>query len=351
MSSHQASVPDAGDATTETQSPSPSGQKVVRVDAGPSSAAPGRRGRRVPPVVVWACLGVFFVVLQTYVLVSWLVDGTHIDKAPETSGFGTTMEVIGVLVPLMTVVPVVVLTVKFVRESRAQRRATFDLLLVIGCVLSAWQDPLLNWFHPVITVNTNQFMATSSWAPYVPGWQGPGEHQQAEMPWHALVAGLGTALSAIVVGAGVQWLAKRRPGIRPIRLAGFAVLLGMLLTATSEPFLPALGFFIWSGATPELTLFSGTWYQFPVYELVTAGTYFAALAMLRLAVNERGETLAERGVGELSWRRTTWLRLLAVAGVTNVAYVGYAVGHMLFAWNHGSPPIDLPDFFRPPAAY
>ncbi|WP_447035399.1 spirocyclase AveC family protein [Streptomyces sp. DSM 118878] len=350
-SNHPASVPEADDTKDPARTPSLPEQERARPGPDPAPVAPRRGARRPPPVVIWACLGVFFVVLQVYVLASWVADGTGIDKADGDHQFSTTRQVIGLVVPLSTVVPVVLLTRQYVRDSRAQGRATFDLLLVGGCVLSAWQDPLVNWFDPVVTVNTNQFLASSSWGPYVPGWQGPGPHQQAEMPLHALVAGMGTVIAAVAVGAGVQWLANRRPEIRRIRLVGFAFLLGMLLTVASESFFPLLGFFIWSGATPALTLFSGSWYQFPLYEVVVAGAYFATLAMLRFSVNERGERLMERGVGDLSWRHSTWLRLLAVAGATNVAYLAYVAGHVLFAWNHGAPPDDLPEFFRPAAAY
>ncbi|MFH8370224.1 spirocyclase AveC family protein [Streptomyces sp. NPDC018031] len=360
MSSHQAPPPEATEATPpapggdvgDRPAPSRADLPAAAGGGGPAAGAAAGGARRVTPVVVWACLGAFFVVLQVYVFASWILDGgLDVEKADVDHDPHLGMKFVGVLVPLSSLLTVVCLTVKFARDSRRLGRATFDLLMVGGLALCMWQDPLVNWMHPVVALNTNEFLVTGSWGPYVPGWQGAGPNQQAELPLPALVASLGALMMIMGVGAAMQWLAKRRPGVRPVPLMAFGLGVGFVLTAFSEAFFPLMGIFFWSRAIPELTLFSGHWFQFPLYEVLMAGIFFTSMAIVRYFVNERGETLVERGADRLAPARAVWVRFLAVAAVANVTYLTYMVGQILFSLAEGSPPDSLPDFMRPAAAW
>ncbi|KUJ64073.1 hypothetical protein ACZ90_62415 [Streptomyces albus subsp. albus] len=356
MSSHQAPPPEttplpaAEGAGDRLDPPAPAGAPVA--DADPVPAPVTGATRRVTPVMVWACLGAAFVVLQVYVFGRWILSGgLDVEKADLQHDPNLAMKWVGVLVPLSSLATVVFLTVRFAGESRRLRRATFDLLMVGGLALCMWQDPLVNWAHPVVSLNTDEFLVTGSWGPYVPGWQGAGPHQQAELPLAALVASLGALMMIMGVGGAMQWLAGRRPGIRPVPLMAFALGVGFVLTAFSEAFFPLMGIFFWSRAVPELTLFSGHWFQFPLYEVLMAGIFFTSMAIVRYFADERGETPVERGASLLAPRRAVWFRFLAVAAVANVAYLTYMAGQILFSLADGSPPDSLPDFMRPPAAW
>jgi hypothetical protein len=67
-----------------------------------------------------------------------------------------------------------------------------------------------------------------------------------------------------------------------------------------------------------LTLFAGTNHQFPLYEALFWGVFWTGATALRFFVDDRGRTLAERGVDELDIppRRRTVIRQLALIGAT-----------------------------------
>ena len=62
-----------------------------------------------------------------------------------------------------------------------------------------------------------------------------------------------------------------------------------------------------------LTLWYGHYYQFPIYEAVFSGLWWAALACLGYFLNDKGQTIAERGIDrvQVSTKRKAWIRWAA----------------------------------------
>jgi hypothetical protein len=98
--------------------------------------------------------------------------------------------------------------------------------------------------------------------------------------------------------------------------------LGFFITADVLFELPWLrgGIYVYPTAIRWLTISHGHYYQFPIYEGLCWGTAWTALACLRYFVNDKGFTVAERGIDEVraTPKQRTWLRVLAVAGIFNV---------------------------------
>ncbi|WP_371483527.1 spirocyclase AveC family protein [Kitasatospora sp. NBC_00315] len=316
-------------------------------------AAPDtRRG----PVLWWAAAGAVFLALQCYVFVRWAADGGyHLLAVPGpddgTAGAGTGhRRVVDVLLPALSVAGVVGLAVSLVRRGRTERRLSFDALLFAGVLFAGWLSPLMNWFHPVLIANTHVWGALSSWGPYVPGWRGLPPGMEAELPLVTFSLG-STVLLGVLGCCQVMTRARDRwPGIRPWQLVGLAFLTAVVFDL-SEPFISFAGVSVWSRALPAVTLWSGAWYQFPLYQLVGTGLASGSLSAIRFFRDERDETVVERGAWRLPGRIRPWVRFLAVVGTVNAVMLGYAALQALLSLAGGQPPAGLPEFFGPPAAY
>lgn len=236
------------------------------------------------------------------------------------------------------------------RRCRAERRVSFDALLFAGVLFAGWLSPLMNWFHPVLVANTHVWGAVGSWGPYMPGWQGSAPGMEAELPLVTFSV-CSTALLGVLACCHVLARARDRwPGVRPWQLVGVAVATAVALDL-SEPAISLIGLSVWSKALPEVSLWSGAWYQFPLYQLLTAALASGLLSALRFFRDERDETLVERGAWRLPGRVRLWARFLAVVGGVHVVMGGYTALHVLLSLVGGQPPDELPGFFRPPAVY
>ncbi|WP_241833097.1 spirocyclase AveC family protein [Streptomyces caatingaensis] len=297
-------------------------------------------------MAVWSALGAILLAFEGYVLTSWVVDGGYRLANSGTAGGGGVERGIDVVLPLVSATGTLLLGVFFFQKCRARGRLDFDALLFVALLLASWQSPFLNWVHPVLTSNTNVLGAVGSWGPYMPGWQGKGPHQEAELPLVTLSVSLTALLATMGCSTVMRLIAARRPAIGrfPLLLAGFLV--AVLFDAT-EPLITFIGVTVWTRAVPEVTLWSGHWYQFPLYQMLASGLFVGALSTLRLMRNADEETRVERGAGAFPPAVRPAMRLLAVLGATNAALFLYTGIHILVSLADGSPPTGLPAYFRP----
>lgn len=307
-------------------------------------------GRRL--VLGWAALGAVCLALQAYVLVRWAADGGYrlVDVPGEGGAERGHRRVLDIAFPALSAAGVVGLALWLYRRCRAERRVSFDALLFAGVLFAGWLSPLMNWFHPVLVSNTHVWGAVGSWGPYMPGWQGSAPGMEAELPLVTFSV-CSTALLGVLACCHVLARARDRwPGVRPWQLVGVAVATAVALDL-SEPAISLIGLSVWSKALPEVSLWSGAWYQFPLYQLLTAALASGFLSALRFFRDERDETLVERGAWRLPGRVRLWARFLAVVGGVHVVMGGYTALHVLLSLVGGQPPDELPGFFRPPAVY
>jgi len=136
---------------------------------------------------------------------------------------------------------------------------------------------------------------------------------------------------------------KRWPHLSSMKLALICIAVMWAFDVLFEGviFMP-LG--VWEYPGGHLNIFAGTYHQFPLTEVFTAGSLFAAVALLRYFKNDRGETLADRGLESLkvSDRRKSVLRALAMIGaVQTCMFVLYNVPNTWTATRSGEWPADL----------
>ena len=145
-------------------------------------------------------------------------------------------------------------------------------------------------------------------------------------------------------GAWVMRTARNRwPHLSAVKLGAICVAAMFIFDILLEGvmFMP-LG--VWEYPGGHFNIFPNTYHKFPLTEMLTAGSAFAAVAILRFFKNDRGETLADRGVESLkvSDRRKSLLRALAMVGLVNVLFfVLYNVANTWTATRSAEWPADL----------
>jgi Spirocyclase AveC-like len=302
------------------------------------------------PVKLWAALGAAWLVLYAYILISW-VTGPHFKRVPAGSTeLPQWMKIVlNVYQPFGVAAALFCVYWFIIRSYRRERKVNANALLLCVMFGVLWvQDPWVSYYQPVFTFNS--YMPNmGSWVANVPGWQSiaaghPGAMQAYPVffliPLYAYALFTVTLLCAFLMRrAKARW-----PRLsNPVLLAG-CWLFASVLALVMEGLWLRLGFYGYWEGIPSLTLFHGHYYQVPVYESALLGlwwTFFAALVYFR---NDRGETLAERGISRVraSEPVKVGLRLLALVGLASTIYmVAYNVPYQYFNMRTGEWPADV----------
>jgi hypothetical protein len=99
-----------------------------------------------------------------------------------------------------------------------------------------------------------------------------------------------------------------------------------------EVLLMWLGLWHYGGAWAGYSIFPDSRLKFPLYEPLFVGLFLGASSCMRFFLDDRGRTVAERGIDQVgaTGRRATVLRLLAIIGMLNVLYAALYNGPMQF---------------------
>jgi hypothetical protein len=304
-------------------------------------------GKTFKPVKVWAVIGGFFLALQAYIYAAWIFSDqfTRTPKGPDPIPtymkiFDHTWEALGI--------PAVLIFLYYflVRPWRREGRLTLDGMFCFAFLSIYWQDPISNWLAPHFTYTT-EFLNFGSWTSKVPGWVSPKAHLLPEpmilmVPMYVYIV-----FGMAIVGCGVmRWAKKRWPQMTSVGLVGVAAAFFIVFDAVFEPLVMAGGgFWAYPGAIDRLTLYRGHYFQFPIYEpILIGGVAWTAWCCLRFFRNDKGQTVAERGIDEVraTQKQKAWLRTLALIGATNVIYLfGYNIPIQYFNAHGGPWPKDI----------
>jgi hypothetical protein len=285
--------------------------------------------RTFKPIKLWAAMGVFFAVLETWVIVTWITSG----KAKETTAgrsvepgwmkFGVTFQEI-----LYCIVALIGCYFFVVRPWRRDKHISLDGMLFLIFALLYWQDPITNYIQPYFGYNAD-FFNLGSWVTNIPGWISPHGNL---LPEPLIASGPiypGWVFLFIVIANYVMRKAKERyPRLGTFGLVmvcfGFLALSDLVF----ECIFVRTGYYVYAATWgKDITLFSGHYYQFPLYEPVLWGGVWTVWACLRYFKNDKGQTVAERGVDELrsGAKPRRGLRILALYGICNGIFMLYNV--------------------------
>lgn len=288
-------------------------------------------GRKATPIKWWAGIGVACLLLFAYLLTAWVVSGDFKTTPVGDDPVPGSMKFFAILVQVLAPAGFIAMAVKFIAlPLKRERRIPFDGLLLLGLGTVVWQDPLSLYTQAWGTYNT-YFVNFGSWAMHIPGWGAPGVNNLGE-PVFFLFAYMTLLLPVAFFCCWLMRRAKDRwPEIGTVGLVGIALAAGWMLDLLLEGAFAYTGLYNFAGV-PGPKLFEGTYHAFPLIEAPLMGTYFAAIACLRFFVNDKGESIAERGADKLAivGRKKTLVRFLAIAGVLNVAFL--AAYNLPFQW-------------------
>jgi hypothetical protein len=296
----------------------------------PAGTASTLDADRTPPIKMMAFGGLLVVLFISYVWGRW-VTGPNFAPVPPgpTPAPGwmifalRSFEIGGIALALF------VLWRFVVRPWRRDGRPSTDGLLIIGFATVWFQDPFSTYYVNWFTYNTN-LVNFGSWVQDVPGWVsygGPG-HTIAEPilfigPSYVYFLFLG-----VVFGTwAMKTIKQRLPHVQVWQQIALCFVAMCVLDLVCEGLIwMPLGF--WSYPGGHGILFPNTYHKFALEEMIPIGFMFTGLSALRYFRDDRGYTLAERGVSRLggSTRRINVIRMLAVLfAVHAITFVLYTI--------------------------
>ncbi|MCX2930044.1 spirocyclase AveC family protein [Mycobacterium sp. CVI_P3] len=298
--------------------------------------------RPMSPVRWWAALGAIALAFQTVILIRWISGPYFARVDPGPTPLPSWMKV--ALVALQIALPIAATVVLYwfvVRPWRRTGRVGLDGLMAISFLFLSFHDPLSAYLNHWYTYNAWQ-VNMGSWLNSVPGALAPGTptHQVAYPllivpPAYVVIFMLVTSMgTAVMRRAKAHWPGMPRLGLVAIC---FAIMVPFDIVFEGIVFMP-LGSWEYPGG--HIKIFADTYHGYPLNEALTTGVIFTMFACIRYFVDDRGQSLAERGAERLGTGvRVTAIRLLAVSGLITLAMtLGYSLPNMWFgahstAWN------------------
>jgi hypothetical protein len=266
-----------------------------QLDTRVASFEPEQKPRSV---LGWAALGVVGVGIFLYTFGGWILSGDAHSVSPGTSKVPTYMTVFAwIEQPLSLIGAVLILYFFLLRPWRRQGHVTQDGLFILAFMVIPWVDSCVDFFQNWFAYSS-AYINLGGWDRWVPGWMAPHGNLVAEpivwdLPFYVW-GGFG------MMAVGCWFLRKvkaRRPSLTIFQMLLVAFFFGFVFDSVVEPLVWILpGAWTWPGAISWLTLFHGHYYQFPIYEGVLSGLWWAALACFRYFQNDKGQTIAERGI-------------------------------------------------------
>lgn len=275
----------------------------------------------------WTACGAASIGIFVYVMTAWVASGdfkrtpTGADPVPAmTKVWAVTYQVAGVLLLVGAII-------YFWRRTKREGFLSLEATVFIAWTITVWMDPASNnYIRPQLLYNS-YLINFGSWGPHIPGWLSANGHLLPE-PIVAYSGIYGTQLAFNLVGCWAMRRAKARwPHLSKVGLFGCGMAVLAVLDLIVEVTVIRGGLYAYPGGIRSLSLFGGTQYQFPVYEMILFPGILMAVSCVMFFKDDKGRSPLERGVDEakIGRARFTLVRLLTVTGFTTVSYIAYAV--------------------------
>ncbi len=299
--------------------------QVTRPDSAASDRPEPVTARQTPPILLWATAGAALLLFEVFVWGKWILGPNFHTVQSGPSVPPLWMRISLDFWQVGGLVAVAVLFYRFlVRPWRARRTVTFDGLLLLSFLFVSWQDPLSSYFQNWFTYNS-YMVNFGTWATDVPGWISYGKPGAvaAEPLLFSIPAYIYYLFFLAVAGSAIMRRVRDRwpkSGTFGQLGACFGALALFSVVVEGLVWFP-LGVLTYPGGVGP-ALFSNTYHKFPLHEAVFIGLIGTAFSLMRLHLNDRGESKSERGLDTLTTgaRATVLVRFLSVFAMTSAAF-------------------------------
>lgn len=299
-----------------------------------SRAVPAERSQ-TQPVVYWAALGAAILVFAAFILGKW-VTGPNFESVPAgPSEVPTWMKAI--LISWQVIFPALSIYLFWrllIRPWRRERRLTTDGLLLVAWLAVFFWDPAGNYLGVFYTYNT-YLLNMGSWLNEFPGSRAVGE--PGAMMAEPLLLGPSIYITMCYGGSVIAcWVMRRSsarwPKLGPMRIFGICVVTCIILDIIAEAFIwMPIGYYTFAGSWGP-SMFPDAFHKFPLSEAFLGGFWWALMSAVRYYKNDRGETIAERGVSNMSGGplKKGGIRVLALVAAMSVVQLTWMVPVAMF---------------------
>jgi Spirocyclase AveC-like len=303
--------------------------------------------KRVQPVKLWAAGGALTLAFMVYVLGNW-ISGPYFKRVPAGPTHLPTWMKLELTAFEVVLIPIALGCLYWfvVRPWRRERRVGIDGVFAIAFLTLSFQDPISVWAQPWFTYNS-YLVNFGSWVAGVPGmtaFHAPGRMINEPLlvitPVYVIALLIANAFGCAVL----RRVRARWPRISNPSLVGVAFLAMVFFDFLFEGiiFLP-LGIWEYGGGHWPL-LFRHTYHVYPLQENLTFASTFTVTVCVRYFRDDKGYSIAERGIEEIkaSDGRKFALRALAMIALCNLAMLCfYTIPNTIMSINAHAWPKDL----------
>lgn len=292
----------------------------------------------------WAGLGAAFLAFAAYLIIAWLLagDAQRVPSGPTPLPSGMkialTIQQWGLLAGMLALI-----WFKAIRPRIRTGAFTFDGLMVLAFALMWWSDPLYNYFTPGFNYNA-YFVNLGSWVGHVPGWMSPNPTEIPQpLLWLPGVYTCAFFAMVLIVNVIFRKLRAWRPQMSAASMWLIAFVPMMVVGTLWEATFMVMGSHSYASSLRELALNPGKYYEFPVYQGITASLLYTTWGAMRYFRDDQGRSFAERGIDRLQVpaRVKGLMRFLAVSGaITGIFFVFYHVPNAMIALRGDAWPQD-----------
>jgi hypothetical protein len=292
----------------------------------------------------WAGLGFGFLAIAAYLIIAWLAAGeahrvpSGPTPLPTAMRLALTVQQWGLFAGMLALI-----WFKALRPWRRTGSVPFDGLMVLSFALMWWSDPLYNYFTPGFNYNA-YFVNLGSWVGHLPGWMSPNPTEIPQpLLWLPGVYTCAFFAMVVIVNAIFRAIRTRRPETSAASMWLIAFVPMVVVGTLWEASFMVMGSHSYASSIRELALNPGKYYEFPVYQGITASLLYTTWGAMRYFRDDQGRSFAEKGIDRLHVpaRVKGLMRFLAVSGaITGIFFVFYHVPNAMIALRGDAWPRD-----------
>lgn len=306
----------------------------------------GRASWLMTPVTAWASAGALFLLVGGCVIGRWTASGGFSLGTRGLDSLSTGRQITLWASQGTVAILTVTLILWAVRQWRREKQLTFDVALYLGYLSQFWMDPLQNLRHVRVMFNAAA-LHTPTWGPYIPGWSSPGQEGQIQgifSGWFGY--SMGAAWLFVFSTIIRRTLLAYRPQLSGIRFVLAILSIATVLDLLMESFWIHAGGYLYAEGWPPLTLFSGRWYQLPLYRTVLVAVFWVSIPYLARHYYLRNGSgmVVLRGIQGIPARWRSTVQALAVIGLLDCCILSIHLLVSLTSLIGGQIPLSNPPY-------